>query len=60
MPEVAEQERDQSGKPRLDRRDLVEVDQIVERLGWSPAERLQYLVDVLAFEQRARRARRLA
>jgi len=33
------------------------IDQIVERLGWSPEERLHYLLDMLAFEERARNAR---
>jgi hypothetical protein len=33
--------------------------QIVERLGWTPKQRLDYLVDMVAFEERARRARRL-
>jgi transcriptional regulator with XRE-family HTH domain len=37
----------------------VDRDQLRERLQWSPAERLRYLVDMLAFEERARRARRL-
>ena len=37
--------------------DDVEIDQIVERLGWTPRERLQYLVDMLAFEERAHEAR---
>jgi hypothetical protein len=31
--------------------------QIVERLGWTPRQRLDYLLDMLAFEDRARRAR---
>ncbi len=35
----------------------VEHDQIVERLGWSPRQRLQYLLDMLAFEERAQGAR---
>lgn len=34
-----------------------EVDQIVERLAWTPRERLQYLLDMLAFEERAHAAR---
>jgi hypothetical protein len=38
----------------------VDLDQIIERLKWSPAERLQYLLDMLAFEERARSARPLA
>lgn len=33
--------------------------QIVERLAWTPKERLDYLMDMLAFEERARRARRV-
>jgi hypothetical protein len=37
----------------------IEIDQIVERLGWTPRERLQYLLDMLAFEERARQARRV-
>ena len=36
-----------------------ELDQIRERLAWSPRERLRYLTDMVAFEQRAHRARRL-
>ncbi len=34
-------------------------DQIAERLGWTPKQRLDYLVDMVAFEERAHRARRL-
>jgi hypothetical protein len=34
-----------------------DVDQIAERLSWTPAERLRYLVDMLDFEERAHRAR---
>ena len=37
----------------------VDHDQLRERLSWPPVERLRYLVDMLAFEERARRARRL-
>ena len=33
--------------------------QIRERLAWTPAQRLTYLEDMVAFEQRARAARRL-
>jgi hypothetical protein len=33
--------------------------QIIERLSWTPKQRLAYLVDMVAFEERARRARRL-
>lgn len=31
--------------------------QIVERLRWSPGDRLDYLLDMLAFEEQAHRAR---
>lgn len=34
-------------------------DQIAERLCWTPKQRLEYLTDMVAFEERARRARRL-
>jgi hypothetical protein len=37
-----------------------DLDQIVERLGWTPKQRLTYLVDMLAFEERARAARRVS
>jgi hypothetical protein len=37
-----------------------EEDQIAERLSWTPKQRLQYLLDMLAFEERAHRARRLS
>jgi hypothetical protein len=29
-------------------------EQIVERLGWTPKQRLNYLLDMLAFEERAK------
>jgi hypothetical protein len=32
-------------------------DQILERLSWSPAQRLRYLLDMLEFEERAHKAR---
>lgn len=35
----------------------VDRDQLAERLRWTPAERLRYLTDMIAFEDRARRAR---
>jgi hypothetical protein len=48
-------------QPKIsDPADDVEIDQIVERLGWTPRERLQYLLDMLAFEERARHARPVA
>lgn len=34
-------------------------DQIVERLSWTPKQRLAYLTDMIAFEERVRRARQL-
>ena len=37
--------------------DDFDLDQIVERLSWTPLERLQYLLDMLDFEERAHRAR---
>ena len=36
-----------------------DLDQIVERLGWTPLERVKYLLDMLEFEERAHRAKRL-
>jgi hypothetical protein len=38
----------------------LDEDQIVERLGWTPKQRLEYLVDMLAFEERTRTARIVA
>jgi transcriptional regulator with XRE-family HTH domain len=35
-----------------------DLDQLAERLAWNPKQRLDYLRDMLAFEQRAHRARR--
>jgi hypothetical protein len=35
-------------------------DQIAERLTWTPKQRLDYLLDMLAFEERARGARRVS
>lgn len=37
----------------------VDLDQLRERLSLTPAERLQYLVDMVAFEERAHRAKRV-
>ena len=34
----------------------VDEDQIAERLAWTPHQRLRYLLDMLAFEERSRRA----
>jgi hypothetical protein len=36
--------------------DRADDDQIAERLRWTPKQRLDYLLDMLAFEERARRA----
>jgi hypothetical protein len=33
---------------------------IAERLSWTPKQRIQYLLDMLAFEERPHRARRLS
>ena len=41
----------------LEDRSSVDFDQITERLRWTPLERLSYLRDMVAFEDRARRAR---
>ncbi len=38
----------------------VDLDQIAERLSWTPRQRLQYLLDMLAFEDKAHRAKPLA
>jgi hypothetical protein len=40
--------------------EAVDVDQIVERLRWTPKQRLDYLLDMLDFEERAHRARRVS
>jgi hypothetical protein len=40
-----------AGEPAQD------LDLIVERLTWTPAERLRHLLEMLAFEERARKAR---
>jgi hypothetical protein len=45
--EVTEQPREQD----------VDLDQITERLSWTPRQRLQYLLDMLAFEDKAHRAK---
>jgi transcriptional regulator with XRE-family HTH domain len=37
--------------------DRVDWDQISERLSWTPVDRLRYLTDMIAFEERARRAK---
>jgi hypothetical protein len=37
-----------------------DADQIAERLSWTPRQRLRYLLDMLDFEDRARRARRIS
>jgi hypothetical protein len=37
-----------------------DADQIAERLSWTPSQRLRYLLDMLDFEDRARRARRVS
>jgi len=47
------------GDPETTESSDVDEGQIAERLTWTPRERLQYLLDMLAFEDRARRATRL-
>jgi len=37
--------------------DRIDRDQIAERLSWTPINRLRYLIDLVAFEERARSAR---
>jgi len=37
--------------------DRVDWDQLFERLSWAPVDRLRYLTDMIAFEDRTRRAR---
>ena len=41
-------------------REDVDRSQIAERLSWTPRQRLTYLLDMLDFEERARRARPLS
>jgi transcriptional regulator with XRE-family HTH domain len=41
----------------LDEDDAFDRDQILERLAWAPVDRLRYLTDMLAFEERAQHAR---
>ena len=42
---------------QLSEDDRVDWDQISERLSWTPVDRLRYLTDMTAFEDRAHRAR---
>jgi hypothetical protein len=51
--------RSRTKKEAPDPTDNADRDQIAERLGWTPKQRLVYLVDMVAFEERAHRARRL-
>ena len=37
----------------------IDQDQLAERLRWTPLERLRYLTDMIAFEDRARSARKV-
>lgn len=43
----------------LSRAEEPDLDQIRERLAWTPKQRLDYLVDMVDFEDRARRAKRI-
>lgn len=60
FPDVADLEPDEPQKTGPEDDDAVDLDQIIERLSWSPAERLRYLLDMLAFEERASKARPIA
>ena len=54
--------RDPGRTNELTTEDPVDADtrsQMVERLRWTPAQRLAYLRQQIAFERRAQRARRL-
>jgi transcriptional regulator with XRE-family HTH domain len=37
--------------------DRIDWDQLFERLSWAPIDRLRYLTDMIAFEERALKAR---
>ena len=55
------EDRGDERKPiNLPREPDVDLDQITERLRWTPRQRLQYLLDMLAFEDKAHRARPIA
>jgi transcriptional regulator with XRE-family HTH domain len=41
----------------LDEDNAFDRDQLLERLAWAPVDRLRYLTDMIAFEERARSAR---
>ncbi len=46
----------EGGEPAADA-EAIDLGQIVERLGWTPIERLRYLLDMLDFEEKAHRAK---
>lgn len=48
-----------SGGQAASEQEEADRNQIAERLRWTPKQRLQYLLDMLAFEERAHRARPL-
>jgi len=53
---------DTVGSPPGDRKSSIsldEISQITARLRLTPSERLRYLEDMIAFEEEARRARRV-
>ena len=50
---------DSTGSRLEDSDETQDLDLIVERLAWTPGERLRHLMEMLAFEERARAARNL-
>ena len=56
MTDQAVIEAEQRRKPESS---AVDWDQLEERLRWTPAQRLRYLLDMLDFERLARSARRV-
>ncbi|MBS1107890.1 MAG: hypothetical protein H6Q91_3392 [Deltaproteobacteria bacterium] len=60
--EYAKKDGAQFARDRIspDAEDFVDADQIAERLAWTPKQRLDYLVDILDFETRARLAQRIS
>ena len=56
---MVKRERESSGGAHSDALSADERSQVAARLRLSPAERLRYLMDILAFENLAGRARRI-
>ena len=59
MPHRADEHPDQTPGAETSA-DHSDDDLIAERLRWTPKQRLDYLLDMLEFEERARRARKLS